>query len=90
MVAHQIENSFTIWKSKIPFKIKIFLWLVKHKKVLTKVTMSNRGWNGDTACGCCGLPESTDHLFVECPLVRTIWIWIANYNNFQFILTCVD
>lgn len=52
--------------------------------------MSNRGWNGDTACGCFGLPESTDHLFVECPLVRTIWIWIANYNNFQFILTCVD
>ena len=80
----------TIWKAKIPFKIKIFLWLVKQDKILTRVNLSKRGWLGDVSCQFCGAPETIDHLFVQCPFFRTIWNWIADYNNFAFDITTME
>jgi hypothetical protein len=35
-----------IWKVKIPLKIKIFMWLVAQKAILTKDNMSVRNWKG--------------------------------------------
>jgi hypothetical protein len=36
-------NSFVrIWKAKIPYKIKIFLWLVENGAILTKDNMNKR------------------------------------------------
>ena len=61
------NNTFiTIWQAKIPLKIKIFLWLVKKNKILTKVNLAKRGWQGSVDCPFCGLAESTNHLFVTC------------------------
>ena len=40
---------YTIWRANIPFKIKIFLWLVKQKKILARVNLSKRGQPGDVA-----------------------------------------
>jgi zinc-binding in reverse transcriptase len=31
-----------IWKSKIPFKIKIFMWLVRRHKILTKEQLAKK------------------------------------------------
>ena len=59
----------TVWKVKIPFKIKIFLWLVIKKRVLTRVHFSTRGWQGDISCVFCGEPETVDYLFVQCPFI---------------------
>jgi hypothetical protein len=56
----------TIWKAPIPLKVKIFLWLLKKNKVLTKLNLVKKGWLGPIDCPFCGLPESIDHLFVEC------------------------
>lgn len=36
-----------IWQSKIPLKIKIFLWLVRKKKVLTKDLLLKKGLQGN-------------------------------------------
>lgn len=41
-------------------------------------------------CQFCGQFETTDHLFVTCPLASTIWTWIANYNGFHFDCTTVS
>jgi hypothetical protein len=30
-----VPSSF-LWKNRLPYKIKAFLWLVRHKKILTK------------------------------------------------------
>ena len=86
-----VDNSefTTIWKAHIPLKVRIFLWLVKQNKVLTRVNLSKRGWNGDKSCLFCGLPETTNHLFVTCHFASVIWGWIANYNNFVFQFTTV-
>jgi zinc-binding in reverse transcriptase len=52
--------------------------------VLTKFNLAKRGWLGSTKCVFCDLEESTNYLFVSCPLVNKIWQWIVQYNNFNF------
>jgi hypothetical protein len=37
----------TIWKAKILEKVKIFMWLVMQKSILTKDNMIKRNWGGD-------------------------------------------
>ena len=80
----------TIWKSKIPLKIKIFLWLVRKNKILTKLNLVKKGWSGPTDCPFCGLPESTDHLFTQCSYVTQIWNWISEFNGFTYNCYTID
>ena len=47
-----------IWKAKIPYKIKIFCWLLEQKAILTKDTMIRRNWVGDPTCYFCSYPET--------------------------------
>jgi hypothetical protein len=37
-----------VWKAKIPLKIKIFLWYLRNRVVLTKDNLLNRYWKGCT------------------------------------------
>jgi zinc-binding in reverse transcriptase len=48
------------------FKIRIFLWLIRKKKILTKDNLVHRGWMKDTSCVFYGTYENIDHLFVTC------------------------
>jgi hypothetical protein len=43
------QNFQGIWKAKIPLKIKIFMWMVAQKAILTKDNMVARNWQGDQA-----------------------------------------
>jgi hypothetical protein len=46
----QDDNGFHfshIWKSKIPYKVKIFTWLLENNAVLTKDNMVKRKWSGN-------------------------------------------
>ena len=42
-----------IRKSKIPTKIKIFLWLLLNNAILTKDNLIKRKWVGDPVCYFC-------------------------------------
>lgn len=66
----------SIYMSKLPLKIKIFLWLVKRKRVLTKDNLIERGEKETVdrlfcgflldrydTCIFCGEKETEDHLF---------------------------
>jgi hypothetical protein len=46
-----------VWKSKLPEKIKIFMWLLEQKAILTKGNMIKRKWQGVSDCYFCGAPE---------------------------------
>jgi hypothetical protein len=39
-----------LWKSKLPQKIKVFLWLVFRNKILTKDNLKKRNWKGSDDC----------------------------------------
>ena len=39
------SNKYTLlWKLPIPPKIRIFMWLVMHNRILTKNNFHKRGW----------------------------------------------
>ena len=62
-----------IWKLRVPLKIKIFLWLLRRKVILTKDNLAKRNWIGDQKCCFCEHDESVQHLFLECHVARSIW-----------------
>jgi hypothetical protein len=42
-----------LWKMKVPLKIKIFMWFVFQKEILTKDNLKKRNWQGSTSCCFC-------------------------------------
>ena len=62
-----------LWKLKIPLKIKIFLWFLHRKELLTKDNLAKRRWIGCKKCVFCDADESAEHLFVKCTFARDIW-----------------
>jgi hypothetical protein len=63
-----------LWKIKIPLKVKVFLWLVNRKCILTKDVLYRRGWKkGNKLCLFCGMEKTIDHLFFQCSTARFVW-----------------
>ena len=69
-----IRNPFChIWKARIPYKIKIFLWLLENNAILTKDNLIKRHWVGSPTCYFCQANETVQHLFFQCPIAKVIW-----------------
>jgi hypothetical protein len=66
-----------IWKSKMPLKIKVFMWLINQNAILTKDNLMRRNWQGDLSCSFCNLNESINFMFFDCHLARYVWSLIA-------------
>lgn len=66
-----------IWKSKVPYEIKIFTWLLENNVVLTKDNMVRRKWTGNPSCMFRNQTETIDHLFFQCKVTRCVWGVIA-------------
>jgi hypothetical protein len=62
-----------LWKLKIPLKIKIFMWFLNNKVLLTKDNLAKRNWKGCTKCCFCGAQESIEHLFISCLFAKLVW-----------------
>jgi len=63
-----------VWKSRIPMKLKVFLWQISHDKLQTGVALKKRKWKGSPHCSTCGALESAEHIFFECNIARFIWV----------------
>ena len=46
-----------IWRSKLPMKLKVFLWLTIQDRLPTKTKMKERKWKGEQGCTICGESE---------------------------------
>jgi hypothetical protein len=57
-----------IWGSKIPLKIKIFLWQIFQDRLQTAQQLKSRKWKCDVHCTLCGGVEDIDHLLFRCPM----------------------
>jgi hypothetical protein len=58
---------------KSPKKIKMFMWLVEKKYILTKDNMVKRKWKGNPGCYFSTCPETTDHILFECLIAKVVW-----------------
>jgi hypothetical protein len=61
------------WKMKVPLKIRIFMWFLHKKLILTKDNLLKRSWTGCPKCGFCNCAETVEHLFIQCPFAKLVW-----------------
>lgn len=62
-----------LWKVKVPAKIKVCLWLVNRKSILTRDSLLKRGWQGEKTCVFCGKDESVNHFLFTCSVASLMW-----------------
>jgi len=73
MIEEGVPRDISLWKIKVPLKIKFFLWYLRQGVILTKDNLAKRQWKGCTDCCFCGVQESIQHLFFECPIASLVW-----------------
>ena len=65
----------TLWKVPLPQKILLFVWKVLHSALPVRNTLIHRGINCFDTCPFCQKDgESLDHLFLNCPFSRAVWL----------------
>lgn len=69
----ECNSSIYGWKSKIPYKIKIFTWLLENNAILTRDNMVKTKWAGKSTCVFCDQLETIEHLFFQCIVARCVW-----------------
>jgi ribonuclease HI len=64
----------SVWRLKIPSKIKIFLWRALHGILPLKSILVNRHVGTSGQCPICSIaPEDIMHLLFQCDIVRQLW-----------------
>jgi hypothetical protein len=67
-----------IWNTKIPLKVKIFLWMAWHDRIQTTHQLKKRNWDKADVCKFCGKEETINHLLFQCPIARAVWCWVKD------------
>jgi hypothetical protein len=49
-----VADSRSIWRTKLPLKIKVFLWQLSFDKLQTATALKKREWRGSIHCCLCG------------------------------------
>lgn len=80
----------------MPLKIKIFLWMLWHDRVLTGEQRKIRKGKGSENCKYCNALETCNHLFFNCNIAQVIWVWVRvslrwferpiSVNNYQEVM----
>eukprot|EP00253_Pinus_taeda_P003152 PITA_03152 len=83
-----------LWQNPHWMKIKLFMWLVQHKKILTWENLRKRGVASPSRCQLYELQEETiEHLLNLYPFTSSLWNWVASIfrqtdrDNFSIIGT---
>lgn len=73
----------TLWKIRIPMKVKIFIWLMLDNKILTQQNLHSRRCPIQVGCHLCSNQsmETRDHLMWDCKYASALWQGLrAHYN----------
>ncbi|CAI0383668.1 unnamed protein product [Linum tenue] len=63
-----------LWKWKGPNRIKHFMWIVLHGRLLTKKELTRRKITTNSHCNLCPDQEETiDHILRNCSKARVVW-----------------
>lgn len=66
------------WKTKAPPKCRFFCWLLLQNRIWTAARLQLRHWPNEYFCQLCLRNlETASHLFLECPVTKTIWHRVA-------------
>jgi hypothetical protein len=67
-----------MWKSKIPLKVRNFVWLVYQGRIQTTDNLIWKPWKGDKKCKFCEEEEIVNHLLFLCPIASYMWCIIRD------------
>lgn len=62
-------------------KLEHFMWLMSKNKILTKLKLQEKGWQGDLSCQFCSQQEDNAHLFFQCYFAKSIWFYMGNCQD---------
>lgn len=81
--SYDLEKSWQqLWRHQGQMKIKLFMWLVHHKKILTWDNIWKRGVIGPSRCQLCEAQEEVmEHILNSC--TYTTWLWDSFATIFQ-------
>jgi hypothetical protein len=65
-------NDKKLWKSKLPLKIKVFMWQVYQYAILTRENMRKKDWLRNPKCSFCENIETQNHLFFTCSIAKSV------------------
>ncbi|RYR78126.1 hypothetical protein Ahy_A01g002859 [Arachis hypogaea] len=72
-----------LWGWKGPQKIKIFMWLTLHRKLMTGARRRKLFGTGDECHRCNSLTEDQSHVLRDCPAASSIWTQLINPCKIQ-------
>jgi len=73
-----------IWKSKVPLKIKFFLWQIFNNKLQVARSLVKRGWRGNSQCCLCACVEDINHILFKCHLAKLVWGMLQEIYDIQY------
>jgi hypothetical protein len=79
-----LGSSFPIkvWQVWAPLQYKFFVWLLLQNRIWTADRLMSREWPKQYFCPLCNRNlETTDHLLIECPWSRRIWMDISRWTS---------
>jgi len=62
------SNWRMIWKLAVPERVRCFMWLMKHERLLTNYSKSRMGIRTATCAYCGSIPETVLHAMRDCAL----------------------
>ena len=63
-----------IWRSRIPLKIRVFLWLLLRRRLMMRSLRQRMVPNSSAECAMCGaMLEDCNHLFIRCLVTQAAW-----------------
>jgi hypothetical protein len=63
----------TMWKVKVPSKIRVFLWRLAKQSLPTSDLLHHRNMSTTSTCVLCGAADSWRHSLIECRMARCVW-----------------
>ena len=79
-----------LWSSRMPLKIKVFLWLAFQDRLPTGSVLKKRNWKGCGDCIICKVPETADHIFFLCPIAKFVWTCASEALHWNKIPTSMQ
>ncbi|KAL4283143.1 hypothetical protein GQ457_16G010650 [Hibiscus cannabinus] len=77
-ISHVTDSVHPIWRVIAAFrgwsKVRIFMWLACHERLLMNMERRRRHMTSDSSCTVCGaVSETVDHVLRQCPLAKAVW-----------------
>ena len=74
-----------VWKLRTPERVRSFIWLLVHDRLLTNSRKSVMGLGNANCTHCGSVPETALHVLRDCPRAVTMWLGLVKVemrNNF--------